>query len=769
MKSADTTASGKIAIIGMASRFPAAQDAEGLWKAISEKRDCLADFSGGRTRELDHFYALAGTPEGPPTRRGGFLADFDKFDAQFFQIAPREAEWMDPQQRLLLEVAWEALEAAGQTLEALNGSNTGVFMGIWTNDYDLHAKLNAPAVDFFSLTGGPLYAAAGRIAHQFDLRGPDVSVNAASAASLVAIHLAVRSLRSGESSMALAGGVNMIFRDEQSRAFLRAGMLAEDGSCKFGAAGTDGIVRSEGAAVLVLKNLSDAQRDGDPVLGLILGTAVTNSGKSGGSLTTPSESAQRTTMLDALADAGVEPASVDYVEAHGTGSRAGDPVELAAIASVFGGPNRVSPCRVGSVKSNIGHTESAAGVAGVVKMVQALRHRTFPPTLYAERPNPTIDWASSGVVLESEGAPWSSPKNSPKDSPRRAAVNGLGLMGTNAHVVLEEAPGAARRELPARTQYLLPISASSHAALRQRAQHMLAWLDFLDREAETQLTDICYTAAVRRSHLSHRIVVAGRNATEIRDRLRDHLSGTQPTEPPIEKSLRFNDLELGTGLMPGTSLDSFCRLYASGSVLDWRQLYPVGNLVSLPSYPWQRERFWIESRLTEPFSTEARGTPPLSAVPSNLRDTNESFRGASTNSFAKDLTATAPGKRRDALTSWLREQVAVVLQSPIERIAPDKALKSLGLDSLMSMELLSRIERALGITLSSSTTWNYPEIFTLAQHLSERIAPGEEAGRPASGTNVANPEPSRSTKPSAAELLERELAGAEMILRGQAP
>ena len=686
----------------------------------------------------------------------------------------RRSGWI-PEQRLLLEVAWEALEAAGQTLEALKGSNTGVFMGIWTNDYDLHAKLNAPAIDFFSLTGGPLYAAAGRIAHQFDLRGPDILVNAASAASLVAIHLAVRSLRSGESSMALAGGVNMIFRDEQSRAFLRAGMLAEDGSCKFGAAGTDGIVRSEGAAVLVLKNLSDAQRDGDPVLGLILGTAVTNSGKSGGSLTTPSETAQRTTMLDALADAGVEPASVDYVEAHGTGSRAGDPVELAAIASVFGGPDRISPCRVGSVKSNIGHTESAAGVAGVVKMVQALRHRTFPPTLYAERPNPTIDWASSGIALESEGASWNSPKSSPKNSPRRAAVNGLGLMGTNAHVVLEEAPSTARREPPARTQYLLPISASSDAALRQRVQEMLARLDFLDGEADAQLADICYTAAVRRTHLSHRIVVAGRNATEIRNRLRDHLSGTESTVPPIEKSLRSNGLqpgvglELGTGLKPGTSLDSFCRLYASGSALDWRQLYPIGNLVSLPSYPWQRERFWIESRLTEPFSPEALGTPPPSAVPSNLRNANESFCAASTNSFAKDLNAMEAGERRDALTSWLREQVAAVLRSPIERIAPDKALKSLGLDSLMSMELLSRIERALGITLSSSTTWNYPEISTLAQHLSERIAPGEESGQPASGTNVENPEPSRPTKPSAAELLERELAGAEMILRGQAP
>lgn len=771
MKSEKEAASTEIAIIGMAGRFPAAQDVDSLWKAISERRDCVADFPGGRTRELDHFYTLAGTSEGPPTRRGGFLSDFDRFDAAFFHLAPRDAEWMDPQQRLLLEVAWESLENAGQTQETLKGSKIGVFVGIWNNDYEFHANLNAPAIDFFSLTGGSLHGAASRLAHQFDFRGPDITVNASSAASLIAVHLAVRSLRSGETSMALAAGVNMIFRDERSRAFSRAGMLAQDGCCKFGAAGTDGIVRSEGAGVLILKRLPDALRDGDSLLGLIIGTAVTNSGKAGGSLTTPSESAQRATMLDALADAGVEPASVQYVEAHGTGSRAGDPVELAAIASVFGGSKRLSTCRVGSVKSNIGHTESAAGVAGIIKTVQALRHKAFPPTLYADRPNPAIDWASAGIVLEGKGTPW----NATDSSPRRAAVNGLALMGTNAHVVLEEAPGTARVELPARTCYLLPISAASDVALRQRVQDMLGILRPLEERDGILLADICYTAAVRRNHLYHRVVVAGRNPKEICDGLQDYLNGKTSTFlPTVQKSFMMSgregsSVESTEGVAAETeiSLSVLSNRYVSGSTVNWRQLYPFGNLVGLPAYPWQRERFWIGERLTE-------SAPSERAITSSLKS-DDRFEQRDMTKCPRDVDVVLTGKlksvdarhRSETLTSWLRDQVAVVLQSTVEKVATDKALKLQGLDSLMSMELLGKIERGLGISLSTGTLWNYSEIATLARYLSERLLQDEEARRQTNGRNVAASEPSRTNEASAAELLEQELAGAEMVLRRQ--
>ncbi len=436
-----------IAVIGMSGRYPSAPDTAALWKLIADKKDGLADYPGGRSPELDTFYEQAGEANRPPTRRGGFLPYADRFDAAFFEISPREAEWIDPQHRLLLEAAFEAFEDAGQTLGALAGARAGVFIGAWTNDYEVHANANAPATDFFNLMGGPLYGASSRIAYQYDLRGPDVSVNAASAASLAAIHLATRALRAGECSLALAGGVNLIFRTEQTQAFSRAKMLAADGCCKFADAHADGIVRSEGVGLLVLKPLRDAERDGDRILALIRGTAVSNSGRGGGSMSTPSEAGQRQAMLDALADAGVEPSSIQYVEAHGTGSRAGDPVELAAIASVYGsGSRRSSPCRTGSVKSNIGHAESAAGVAGVIKTIHAFEHHMFPATLHVSRPNPAIDWASSGITLVQEGSFW----ETENALPRRAAVNGLALTGMNAHVVLEEGPAATPIETPLR-------------------------------------------------------------------------------------------------------------------------------------------------------------------------------------------------------------------------------------------------------------------------------------------------------------------------------
>ena len=311
---------------------------------------------------------------------------------------------------------------------------------------------------------------------------------------------------------------------EETQAFSRAGMLAPDGRCKFGDAAANGIVRSEGAGILVLKRLSDAENDGDTILGLIRGTAVVNGGRAGSSLTTPSISGERQAMLEALSDAGVSPSSIQYVEAHGTGSRAGDPVELQSIASVFGGEDRLnSPCRVGSIKSNIGHAESAAGVAGIIKTIQALRHKVFPATLHIEQPNPAIDWRTAGIMLERQGSPWEKLAH----SPRRAAVNGLALTGTNAHVILEEAPESARTHTPERSLYILPISAASGEALRQRIQEMATLFKRLEGTADTTpIADICYTAAVRRGHLAERVAIVGGDTTRIVGQMERYLAGS---------------------------------------------------------------------------------------------------------------------------------------------------------------------------------------------------------------------------------------------------
>jgi acyl transferase domain-containing protein len=1054
MSNAERAAPEPIAIIGIGSRFPGAPDADELWKAIREGRDCTINFPGGRSAELEAFYGEAGAAGRPPTRRGGFLRDVDAFDADFFQISPREAEWMDPQQRLLLEVAWEAIENAGQSLEMLRGSKTGVFVGIWTNDYEIHANANSPTTDFFNVTGAVPYAASGRIAYQFDLRGPDLSVNAACAASLVAVHLAVRSLRSGESSMALAGGVNLIFRHEETQAFNHAGMLAKDGHCKFGDARADGIVRSEGAGIVVLKRLSDAQRDGDSIFGLIVGTAVANSGRASGSLTLPSGAGERQVMLAAIADAGISPGSIQYVEAHGTGSRAGDPVELAAIASVFGGADRASePCLVGSVKSNIGHAESAAGVAGIIKTVHALRHGMFPPTLHVEQPNPAIEWASSGIALAREASIWERPAN----SPRRAAVNGLALAGTNAHVVLEEAPKAVSVDTTPRASYLLPMSATSEAALRERAQSIVGKLKVLatGRDPDSGLRDLCYTAAVRRTHLSSRLAVVGADATQIRSRLEEYLFGEGSpfvntgfagvvrerkvafvfpgqgsqwigmgrellrTEPVFRAAMEACDREIqrqagwsvldqlqdeaadgrwtridvvqpvlfamqvalaalwkswglvpsvvighsmgevaaahvagilsledavtvicrrsalmmrvaGTGAMAVVdlsrkeaeqaiagfdrrvsiavsnsqqstvlsgdpdaidevierleSLEVFCRrvrvdvashspqmdplkeelrvglrslkpqagslplcstvrgsmirgeemdaaywvsnlrdtvqfagatelllgagcdtfveisphpillpfieqtgvlngvdvlavgstrreepetqamlhalgnLYTHGAEVGWKGLYPAGNLVTLPAYPWQRERFWIESVGVAPALRETpQALTPLSEVAVVERESKPV-------PFFATWKELAVRERGEAMTRWIREQVAAVVRAKVERIAVDQALKSHGVNSLMALELRNRIERGLGIALSAGTAWNYPTVAALAEYLNGRLAAQEENGEREKKKTVSD---ARADGRSAADLLEAELSGAEMLLDKQ--
>ncbi len=526
MGAVESPAQEPIAIIGMGCRLPGASDSESLWKMVLDRREGVTEYPGGRTPELDAFYRRLGLSDGPVSIRGGFLPEIDKFDAPFFELSPREAEWLDPQQRLLLEVTWETLEDAGIPLDVLARKKTGAFIGVWNNEYERHAAATAPVAEFFLVTGGPLYGTSSRLAFQFDLRGPDISVNAACGSSLVAVHLAARSLRSGECSVALAGGVNVIVRHEITQAFSRSQMLSRDGRCKFGDAGADGFVRSDGVGMLVLKRLSDAQRDGDRVLAVIRGTAMANDGRGSGLLATPSAAGQRQAMLDALADADLDPMTVDLVEAHGTGTRAGDPIEISAIASVFGRSGAaMEPCRIASVKSNIGHTESAAGVASIIRTVEALRNERFPATLHVNEPNPAIDWETVGVALEVEGSAWQKRKG----TPRRASVNGLGLTGTNAHVVLEEFPQAQGDKTEPRNAYLLPLSAASGAALRQRAKDVAASLNALQdqEEATGALTDFCYTASVRRNHLAHRVAVAGADAPELRERLKDFATGTE--------------------------------------------------------------------------------------------------------------------------------------------------------------------------------------------------------------------------------------------------
>src|SRR5947209_11352761 len=428
-----------IAIIGIGCRFPGARDTEAFWHLLCNAMDAITNIPGDRF-DIEALYdPRPATPGKIVTRWGGFLEDIDRFDSAFFGISPREASSTDPQHRLLLEVAWEAWEDAGEVPEHLAVSETGVFIGEIYNDYEDIQVSDLNSINVYSITGSTRSVTSGRLSYAFDLRGASITVDTAASSSLVAVHLACQSLWQGENSMALAGGVNLILKPAFSVGFSQARMLAPDGRCKAFDARANGFVRSEGAGIVVLKPLSQALADSNPIYAVIRGSAVTNDGRSSGLLMTPGRQGQEQALRKAYTRAGIAPSQVQYVEAHGTGTSAGDPVEVAALAAVLSeGRPPEQPCMIGSVKTNIGHTEGAAGIAGLIKTALCLKHRMIPPSLHLQTPNPIIPWETIPILVQRELTPWPASM-----SPAIAGVSAFGIAGTNAHIVLEEAPGSS--------------------------------------------------------------------------------------------------------------------------------------------------------------------------------------------------------------------------------------------------------------------------------------------------------------------------------------
>jgi acyl transferase domain-containing protein len=713
-----------IAVIGLACRLPGGvEDPEGLWRLLAEKTDATSEVPAGR------WAARAGTPG-----RGAFLDRVDGFDHGFFRVTPREARSMDPQQRIFLEVAWEALEDAGLPAGAVRGSRTGVFVGLNTSDYKELVTRRPEDIDLYYGTGNSFSATAGRLSYFLGARGPSLALDTACSSSLTAVHLACQSLRTGESEVAIAGGANVMATPTVQLAMSAAGALAPDGRCKTFDDSADGYGRGEGAAAVVLKRLSSARRDGDRVYAVIRGSAVNQDGASAG-LTVPSGRAQEDVIRDALDQAGVEAGQVSYVEAHGTGTRLGDAIELRALAGALAaGRTAEDPLLVGSLKTNIGHLEAASGVTGLIKTVLALVHQEIPAQLHTATPTRQVDW--QGLKLRAVTEPVAWPRGT---APRTAGVSAFGFTGTNAHVVLQEAePEEAPPAHDHRTVYVLTASAAGPAALRAVAARLRGRV-LAARESE--LADLCWTAAARRSRLPYRLAVTGsgsRELVELLDRAEKELTARpELLGSPAELAETWTGAVGGLyfGLVPagqddggdgggedegggeyGAGPAQAARAYVEGRPVDWAALFPgPRRIVALPRYPWQRTRHWIES---PPADREQEQEPDPSVLPVSPSEP----------ALTAELLALPPEPREQRLLDALLTLAAEVMGGGAGDIGPDQGFFDLGLDSVLSQDLKARTEKLLGCELPGTVMFECPTTRSLARFVLDEVLTGPAPG-----------------------------------------
>ena len=650
-----------VAVVGIGCRLPGGvASAADLWDVVVENRDAVSGFPADRGWELDGLYDP--DPDRPGTtyvRDGGFLEGAAEFDAGFFGISPGEALAMDPQQRLVLEVAWEALENAGIDPKTLAGSATGVYVGHMAQEYG--RDIEEAGTDGYRSTGSAASLVSGRVAYTLGLEGPAVTIDTACSSSLVALHLACRSLRSGESDLVLAGGATVMATPRAFLDFARQRGLSPDGRCKSFAAAADGTAWAEGAGVVVLERLADARRHGHRVLALVRGSAVNQDGASNG-LTAPSGPSQQRVIRAALADAGLSTADVDVVEAHGTGTVLGDPIEAHAVLATYGQLRPVGrPVLLGSLKSNIGHAQAAAGIAGLIKMIAAMDHGTVPATLHVDAPSPHIDWSSGAVRLATGNQDWPD-----TGRPRRAAVSAFGISGTNAHVVLEQAPPAPdppRHPVPAVPWVL---SAKSPGALAAQATRLLAFLERAD--ADIDPADVGFTLLTR-ARFAHRAVVLGTDRDELLTGLRTLADTPEP------------DRVIGR-----TALRDLAERFVADGAADWADVFAGSGArrVELPTYPFARQRFW-----------------PAPAAADAAITTEEAG---------------------DIITA-VRTAVGDVLGEP-GLVGLDDDIVAQGLNSLAAVELRGRLQALTDMRISMTDIFDNPTVRSLAKVLDERYRSG---------------------------------------------
>jgi acyl transferase domain-containing protein/enoyl-CoA hydratase/carnithine racemase/acyl carrier protein len=698
---------GLIAIIGMSGQFPRAENIEAFWRNLAEGKDCVTEVPEWRWPQARYYDSDPQAPGKTYSKWMGVLEEADCFDPLFFTISPAEAELMDPQQRLFLEHCWRCIEDAGINPKTLSGSRCGVFVGCGVNDYgQLNRKdsLNAQG-----LTGSAPSILAARISYLLNLKGPCIAMDTACSSSLVAIGEACNSLILGDSAMVLAGGVNVLPGPTMHVMTSKAGMLSQEGRCFTFDSRANGFVPGEGVGVLLLKRLGDAVRDRDPIRGVIRGWGINQDGRTNG-ITAPSANSQISLEKEVYRRYGINPETITLVEAHGTGTKLGDPIEVEALNESFKAyTGRRNYCALGSVKSNIGHLLTAAGVAGVIKVLEALRHRMLPPTIHFTTLNEHIALNDSPFYINTELRPW----EASGQTRRRAAVSSFGFSGTNAHLVIEEYPAAEPESGGATFQetQIIALSAKTPEQLRTYAGRIR---EYLESREHISLRDLAYTLQVGREAMEERLALTAASLKELEEKLRDFWAGKEPIAGFYRGQVKTSQetlsiltadeamtepIEAGAGEGKYRKL---AELWVKGLRIDWSQLYDgvTPQRVSLPTYPFARERYWIAA------GAEAIHTIPVNMTPVSAESPSES------EAFAEnDLSL--------RLMDFLQMIFASVLKLSVAKLNVDTGFEEFGIDSLMVGQLNQSIEAHFG-KIPSTLFFTYKNIRSLSEYFLER-------------------------------------------------
>ncbi|CAB3765827.1 1,4-dihydroxy-2-naphthoyl-CoA synthase [Paraburkholderia humisilvae] len=775
-----------IAVIGMAGRFAHANSLDQFWRNIAAGHDAIDEVARERWDVARYYQPGEVAPGKTISRWLGALDGHDRFDAGFFRISPREARAMDPQQRVFLETCWHGIEHAGYDPKSLGGTRCGVFVGCAAGDYHQlspREQLSGPG-----FTGSAPSILAARIAYLLDLQGPSLAIDTACSSSLVAIANACDSLVAGASDLALAGGVTVLSGPAMHIMTSQMGMLSPHGRCYTFDDRADGIALGEGVGVVVLKRLADAERDGDCIYGVVQGWGVNQDGRTNG-ITAPNAEAQARLQQEVYERFGIDPASIGLVEAHGTGTALGDPIEVAALKASFAKhTRRTNYCAIGSVKSNIGHCLSAAGVSGFIKALLAIGQRQLPPAAHFRQLNRHIRLQDSPFYVNDTLRPW--PADG--DAPRRAAINSFGFSGTNAHAVIAEYRGRADHAAP-REDALVPLSASTPAALVQKARDLLEWLD-TEPARDGDFTRVAHTLQTGREPMSERVAIIASSRDDLRAKLATfvaHKDGGNGSSARIHRgdvaanrdTLRELNDDADFRAMIGKwitqrALSRLADLWSKGLDLDWVRFYPDGapRRIGLPLYPFARERHWLSA------DDAPRGAPgdlrpaangagvDIDQSGPDASEAASAFVSAPAGAPASMTADTVPVMSIASLREHLRTSLAEVLLVNALDIAIDKPFIELGLDSILGVEWVKAINAQLEVQLAATHVYDYPTLDSLAAHLhamlAERVGPAAREGQGGvSATPAPRPQASRAATGSTRDPAARSIETVKQHLR----